>query len=130
MSPISECSHVLQVDVSRSKNPYAFGNVEPDSRALTLDSLPLPGVADVLAGKARRDRRDVLVEQCAPVLETHVADVGGVGEAVRHDSAGGTVDFCDDRDFVARQGFNRNSQPAVPGAEFEDGHAVTRRGRT
>jgi hypothetical protein len=125
LSPISECSDVLQVDVSGSKNPYSFSDVEPDPRALTLDALSLSGVADVLARETGRDGGDALVEQCAPVLGPYVADVGGVGESVRHDSAGGSVDFRDDCDLVARQGFNGNSESAVPGAEFQDRHTAS-----
>jgi hypothetical protein len=100
LSPISECSNVLQEHVSGSNDPYGVCDVEPNSAALTLDALTLSCVADVLARETGRDRVD-LAAQFFPARVADVTDIGSVREPVRHYFAGCLVDLSDHGHFVA-----------------------------
>lgn len=117
MSPISDSSDVLQVDVSGSNDPNGVSDVEPNSGALTLNAFSLTGVGNVLARETRSDRVDVALK-FFPSGVPHVTDVRRVREPVRHDFTRCLVDLSDDRDLVTCQRLNGHAQPAITGAQF------------
>lgn len=110
---------VLQEEDSRSYDANCFEDVDPNSRASTSNSNPVPRNADVLAGKACGDYVH-LADELTPVDFLDVPKIRGVRVSLSEDGARAWGTLRDVRDSPAYQGSDSHSKTAVPGTQFED----------